>query len=174
MKRRKAPTSAPSAKSAAFVELPVVGPDDVGAKSRTRRRRPGSDLDSSLSPTDVALRPRRVRLELNSRVRWLNSRKECQMFAAIRYYRTDPDSIESVVRRVREGFVPIIKATPGFVSYFVLAPRQGEIVSVSVFEEQQGARESHLKAEEWVRQNLRELLPSPEFAEGQVVVYEAK
>ena len=42
------------------------------------------------------------------------------MFAAIRYYRTDPDSIESVVRRVREGFVPIIKATPGFVSYFVL------------------------------------------------------
>jgi predicted Fe-Mo cluster-binding NifX family protein len=96
------------------------------------------------------------------------------MFAAIRYYRTDPDSIESVVRRVKEGFVPIIKATPGFVSYFVLVPRQGEIVSVSVFEEQRGAEESHLKAEEWVRQNLSELLPSPEFAEGQVVVYEAK
>jgi hypothetical protein len=96
------------------------------------------------------------------------------MFAAIRYYRTDPDSIESVVRRVKEGFVPIIRATPGFVSYFVLAPRQGEIVSVSVFEEQQGAQESHLKAEEWVRQNLSELLPSPEFAEGQVVVYEAR
>ena len=96
------------------------------------------------------------------------------MFAAIRYYRTDPDSIESVVRRVKEDFVPIIRATPGFVSYFVLTPRQGEIVSVSVFEEQQGAEESHLKAEEWVRQNLSELLPSPEFAEGQVVVYEAK
>ena len=96
------------------------------------------------------------------------------MFAAIRYYRTDPDSIESVVRRVREGFVPIIKATPGFVSYFVLAPRHGQIVSVSVFEEQQSAEESHLKAEEWVRQNLRELLPSPEFAAGHVVVYEAQ
>ncbi len=95
------------------------------------------------------------------------------MFAAIRYYRTDPDSIESVVRRVKEGFVPIIRATPGFVSYFVLAPRQGEIVSVSVFEEQRGAEESNMKAEEWVRQNLSELLPSPEFAEGQVVVYEA-
>jgi hypothetical protein len=94
------------------------------------------------------------------------------MFAAIRYYRADPDSIESVVRRVKEDFVPIIKATPGFVSYFVLAPRRCEMVSVSVFEEQQGAQESHLKAEEWVRQNLSELLPSPEFAEGQVVVYE--
>jgi len=115
-----------------------------------------------------------VRLELDTSVRWVNRRKECQMFAAIRYYRTDPDSIESVVRRVKEGFVPIIRETPGFVSYFVLTPRQGEIVSVSVFEEQQSAQESHLKAEEWVKQNLSELLPSPEFAEGQVVVYEAK
>jgi hypothetical protein len=115
-----------------------------------------------------------VKLGLDTRVRWLNRRKECQMFAAIRYYRTDRDSIESVVRRVKEGFVPIIKATPGFVSYFVLAPRQGELVSVSVFEEQRGAEESNTKAEEWVRQNLSELLPSPEFAEGQVIVYEAK
>ena len=96
------------------------------------------------------------------------------MFAAIRYYRTDPDSIESVVRRVKEGFVPTIRESPGFVSYFVLTPRQGEIVSVSVFEEQRDAQESNFKAEEWVRQNLSELLPSPEFAEGQVVVYEAK
>ena len=96
------------------------------------------------------------------------------MFAAIRYYRTDPDSIESIVRRVKEGFVPIIRATPGFVSYIVLAPREGEIVSVSVFEEQLGAEESNMKSEEWVRQNLSELLPSPEFADGQVVVYEAK
>jgi predicted Fe-Mo cluster-binding NifX family protein len=107
-------------------------------------------------------------------VSWLTRRKEGQMFAAIRYYRTDPDSIESVVRRVKEGFVPVIRETQGFVSYFVLAPRQGEIVSVSVFEEQRGAEESNKKAEEWVRQNLSELLPSPEFADGEVVVYETK
>jgi antibiotic biosynthesis monooxygenase len=96
------------------------------------------------------------------------------MFATIRYYRTDPDSIDSVARQVEEGFVPIIRETPGFVSYFVLAPREGEIVSVSVFEEQGSAEESNEKAEEWVRQNLSDLLPSPEFAGGRVVVYEAK
>jgi heme-degrading monooxygenase HmoA len=101
-------------------------------------------------------------------------RKECQMFSAIRYYRTDPDSIESVVRRVKEGFVPLIRGMPGFVSYFVLTPRPGEIVSVSVFEEQRGAEETNTMAEEWVRQNLSELLPSPEFADGRVVVYEAR
>ena len=96
------------------------------------------------------------------------------MFATIRYYRTDPDSIESVAQRVKEGFVALIRETPGFVSYFVLAPREGEIVSVSVFEERGGAEESNEKAEEWVRQNLSDLLPSPEFADGEVVVYESK
>jgi hypothetical protein len=96
------------------------------------------------------------------------------MFAAIRYYRTDPDSMDEVVRRVKEGFVPIIRETPGFVSYFVLTPRQGEMATVSVFEEQRGAQESNRKAEEWVRQNLSELLPAPEFADGEVVVYETK
>ena len=96
------------------------------------------------------------------------------MFAAIRYYRTDPGSIESVVRRIKEGFVPVIRETPGFVTYLIMTPRQGEIVAVGVFEERRGAEESNEKAEEWVRQNLSELLPDPEFAGGKVVVYEAK
>jgi hypothetical protein len=98
------------------------------------------------------------------------------MFAAIRYYHTDPDSIDEVVRRTREGFVPIIRDTPGFVSYFILAPigREGEIVSVSVFEDEKSAEESNKKAEDWVRQNLSELVLPPELAAGQIVVYEAK
>ena len=98
------------------------------------------------------------------------------MFVAIRYYQTDPDSTDEVVRRVKEGFVPLIRDTPGFVSYFVLAPsdREAELVSVSVFEDQWGAEESNEKAEDWVKQNLNELLLLPEFAAGEVVVYEAK
>jgi hypothetical protein len=94
------------------------------------------------------------------------------MFAAVRYYRTTSDSIDEVIGRIREGFVPVIRDTPGFVAYLVLAPRDNEIVSVSVFEEQQSAEESNRKAEEWVSQNLSELLPEPEFADGEVVVYE--
>jgi heme-degrading monooxygenase HmoA len=98
------------------------------------------------------------------------------MFVAIRYYQTDPDSVDEVVRRVKEGFVPLIRDTQGFVSYFVLAPseREDELVSVGVFESQESAEESNEKAEDWVRQNLSELLLLPEFAAGEVVVYEAK
>lgn len=98
------------------------------------------------------------------------------MFAAIRYYRTEPDSIDEVVRQVKEGFVPIIRQTSGFVSYFVLDPgeREDAIVSVSVFEDEQSAQQSNREAEEWVSQNLNNLVVIPEFAAGQVVVYEAK
>ena len=98
------------------------------------------------------------------------------MFAAIRYYHTDPDSIDEVIQRTREGFVPVIKDTPGFVSYLILVPveREGEFVSVSVFEDEQSAQESNEKAEDWVRQNLSEFVLPPELAAGQVVVYEAK
>jgi quinol monooxygenase YgiN len=77
---------------------------------------------------------------------------------------------------VQEEFVPLIREMRGFVSYFILVPseREEDIVSVSVFEDQQSAEESNRKAAEWVVQNLSELLlPTPEFASGQVVVYEA-
>ena len=98
------------------------------------------------------------------------------MFVAIRYYQTDPDSTDEVVQRVKEGFVPLVRDMRGFVSYFVLAPsdREDELVSVSVFESREGAQESNERAEDWVNQNLSELLPLPEFAAGEVVVYEAK
>jgi quinol monooxygenase YgiN len=98
------------------------------------------------------------------------------MFAAIRYYQAEPPSIDEVLRRVQEEFVPVIRDTAGFVSYSVLIPadREDEIVTVSVFEDQQSAEESNRKAVEWVAQNLSELLrPTPEFAGGRVVVYEA-
>jgi hypothetical protein len=97
-----------------------------------------------------------------------------QMFAAVRYYRTTSDSIDEVVGRIREGFVPVVKDTRGFVAYLVMAPRENEIVSVSVFENQESAEESNRKAQEWVSQNASELLPAPEFAEGDVVVYETR
>ena len=98
------------------------------------------------------------------------------MFAAIRYYQADPPSIDEAIRRVQEDFVPLIRDMRGFVSYFILVPseREQDIVSVSVFEDQQSAEESNRKAAEWVVHNLSELLwPTPEFASGQVVVYEA-
>jgi hypothetical protein len=96
------------------------------------------------------------------------------MFAAIRRYNTDPDSIEEVARKVNEGFVPLISDIPGFVVYIALNAGQGEYGTVSVFEDQASAEESNRVAEQWVNENLSGLLPDPEFAAGEVVAYKAK
>jgi hypothetical protein len=102
-------------------------------------------------------------------------KEERKMYAAIRRYHMDPDSVEEVARRVNEEFVDILSDMPGFVAYFALNAGQGEIGSVSVFEDQQSAEESNSRAEVWVRQNLSDLLPTPpEFAAGEVVAYKAK
>jgi hypothetical protein len=96
------------------------------------------------------------------------------MFAAIRRYNTDPDSIEEVARKVNEGFVPLVSDIPGFVVYIALNAGQGEYGTVSVFEDQASAEESNRVAEQWVNENLSGLLPDPEFAAGEVVAYKAK
>jgi hypothetical protein len=97
------------------------------------------------------------------------------MYAAIRRYHTDPDSLGEVVRRVNEGFVPKISDMTGFVAYFALNAGQGEFGTVSVFEDQASAEESNRVAENWVNENLGELLPTPpDFAAGEVVAYKAK
>jgi hypothetical protein len=105
----------------------------------------------------------------------MSGRKEHRMFAAIRRYHTDPDSVGEVTRRVNEGFVPLISEMSGFVAYLALDAGQGEYGTVSVFEDQASAEESNRVAEEWVAENLRELLPSPpDYAAGEVVAYKAK
>ena len=96
------------------------------------------------------------------------------MYAAIRRYHTDPDSLDEVVRQVNEGFVPLISDMRGFVAYFALNAGQGEFGTVSVFEDQASAEESNRVAEDWVNENLGELLPTPpDFAAGEVVAYKA-
>jgi hypothetical protein len=101
--------------------------------------------------------------------------KEQRMFAAIRRYQTDPDSISEATRKVNEGFVPLISEMPGFVAYFAMDAGQGEYGTISVFEDQASAEESNRVAEEWANENLSELLPTPpEYAAGEVVAYRAK
>ncbi len=97
------------------------------------------------------------------------------MYAAIRRYHTDPGSVDEVARRVNEGFVPLVSDMQGFVAYFALNAGQGEFGTVSVFEDQASAEESNRVAEEWVNENLGELLPTPpDFAADEVVAYKAQ
>jgi hypothetical protein len=96
------------------------------------------------------------------------------MYATVRRYEgvTNPGE---AVRRVNEGFVPLISQVPGFVAYYWVDAGGGVLISTSVFEDRAGAEESNRRAADWVRQNIASLAPNPpQITAGEVVAYKAK
>lgn len=65
------------------------------------------------------------------------------------------------MQRVEEGFLPIVRATPGFVAYYALDAGDGVIASINIFKDRAGSEESNRKAAEWVREEIGSLLPDP-------------
>jgi quinol monooxygenase YgiN len=95
------------------------------------------------------------------------------MYGVIRRYKLDPANFDESVRRVEQGFVSKISASPGFVSYRVLRADNGDALSVSVFDSREQAEESAKTAAGWVRENLAELMPNPpEVTAGEVLLRE--
>ena len=76
------------------------------------------------------------------------------MFASIRRYRLNQGSMDDLVRRVDEGFADEIRAQPGFMSYEFMDCGDGEVMTVSVFRDADGAEASRDLAERWTRENL--------------------
>ena len=98
------------------------------------------------------------------------------MFATIRRYSTktgtNKETIDSFKRRIEEKFVPSIQDIRGFHSYGVLSVGNNELLSISIFEDRQGATESTRKAAEFVQRDpLKDQLSKPEVLEGELLVY---
>jgi hypothetical protein len=93
------------------------------------------------------------------------------MYTAIRKYYVIPGSVDEWMRRVREGFVPIISQVPGFIAYYALEARHDEAVTISIFETQAGAETSVRQAASWVATHLASLNQGfPEITVGHVRV----
>jgi hypothetical protein len=91
------------------------------------------------------------------------------MYTVVRRYDGVTDPAEAG-RRVREGFIQLIREVPGFVAYYWVDAGGGVMVSTSVFENQAGAEESTKRAADFVRENLASLLPNPpQVTAGEVV-----
>jgi hypothetical protein len=94
------------------------------------------------------------------------------MYASVRRYQS-AGSVEELMRRVKEGFVPSLRQAPGFVAYYAVDGGDGTVVSVSIFRDRSGAEASNDRAATWVKVNLAELLPHrPEITAGEVSVAE--
>ena len=96
------------------------------------------------------------------------------MYVSVRRYEMDAETVDELMRRVEEGFVPIISNAPGFIAYYALDAGEGVVASISIFTDQAGAEESNRMAVDYVKENLAALLQSlPEITAGEVKVHKA-
>ncbi len=96
------------------------------------------------------------------------------MYVSVRRYEMPPFAVDDLMRRVEEGFVPIISKAPGFIAYLALDAGDGVVASVSMFADQAGAEESNRLAADYVMANLTSLVSNPpEITAGEVKVHKA-
>jgi hypothetical protein len=95
------------------------------------------------------------------------------MYVSVRRYDgVDPGDAKEIVRRVDQGFVPIISKAPGFIAYYIVDVGEGVMASITIFEDQGGSEESNRMAVGYVKENLAPLLPNPpEITAGEVKLY---
>ena len=97
------------------------------------------------------------------------------MFATIRRYSTktapSTETIDQFKRRIEEKFLPTISDMRGFHSYGVIRTGDKEVISVTVFEDRQGAAEATRKAAEFVQKDpFKDQLSKPEVIEGELLL----
>lgn len=76
------------------------------------------------------------------------------MYAAVRQYELGAGSVKDFMRVVDKGLAPRLSEEPGFVGYHVVASGADEVVSVTLFEDEESAARSNELAAEFVREHL--------------------
>jgi hypothetical protein len=92
------------------------------------------------------------------------------MHITIRRYHINAGQTQELVDRVRNSFMPLISQAPKFVSYYAVDEGDGDITTVSVFEDEASANASNDIASKWAMQNVSSLISMPpKIIAGEVV-----
>ena len=78
------------------------------------------------------------------------------MFASIRRYRLQSGSMDELTHRVDESFAEEIGRQPGFVAYEFMDCRDGGILTLSVFRDEDEAEASRDLAQRWTEEHLQD------------------
>jgi len=93
------------------------------------------------------------------------------MFAVARRYQFDPSKKAEIDKKVKEGFVPLMKGIPGFVAYYWLTNDEGRGSSMSVFQDKAGAEKSVKISADWVAKNLAGILHTLDMTMGTMTAH---
>lgn len=93
------------------------------------------------------------------------------MHMSIRQYPVAWGRLDETVRRATDGFLPIVRTLPGFVAYQVMDPGDSTLITVTVFDTEDGADECTRRATAWAAEFLGDvILGPPRIMAGPVVV----
>lgn len=93
------------------------------------------------------------------------------MYAVVRRYNIVEGMTPRVIERVEAEYVEKVRTLPGFVSYLVVDPNDGTLLSLALFSERASAQESNRVASEFVRMRLHGMVSTaPMIVSGEVVV----
>jgi hypothetical protein len=96
------------------------------------------------------------------------------MYCSVRRYRMGAGSIDDLMHRVDVDFADALAQQPGFVAYQAIDCSGDELMSITLFHDEAGARESNELAAQWVAKNLTEFeLELSEVMGGEVMVSRA-
>ncbi|HLY21871.1 MAG TPA: hypothetical protein VKT83_05325 [bacterium] len=95
------------------------------------------------------------------------------MHSSVRQYDKVPNPQE-LPRHVREDFVPLISAVPGFIGYYFTDVGGGTVLSTSIFETKANAEESNRVAADWVMKNPKVLPAATRVMTGEVIGHKVK
>ncbi|MCY4527022.1 MAG: hypothetical protein OXB89_10500 [Anaerolineaceae bacterium] len=95
-----------------------------------------------------------------------------ELFISVRHYPgVDPDDYDTISERTRDGFIPIISGSPGYVLYALVNVLPDQLLAVNIFQSEDEMQASNEKAADFVRENFAPLLPeAPQVTAGDVTV----
>ncbi len=92
------------------------------------------------------------------------------MHVTIRRYKIHTGETQKLVDSINKHFVPMIREAPQFVAYYAFDEGDGDVSSVSIFEDEASANASNQLASQFVMKHLSGLIPfPPKIISGDVV-----
>jgi hypothetical protein len=76
------------------------------------------------------------------------------MFCSLRLYRADPAKADEIIRLVDTDFADRLSQEPGFIDYQAVACDDGRLFTMTMWQDEQGARRSDRLATDFVRETL--------------------
>ena len=96
------------------------------------------------------------------------------MHAIVRRYEgVDMNRTDELTKKVGETLLPSLSKLPGFSGYFLIAPDNGVMTSIGLFDTPSQGVDSTRIASEWVRdEKLEGVLPNPpKISDGKVIAH---